>query len=352
MPSNVRRIAAGVLLAGLVQAAPAAAQDLPEMTIPVTGAISFNTQYTEVEKPFWTDHIPKVSGGKITAQIQAWTDMGMKGQEVLRLAQRGVFKIATVNLGYNAGDNAIVEAHDLAGVSPNIDQFRRVTEASREMLAEGLAAAFNVKVLAQFSYSSQVLYCSKPFQSFADLKGRKVRISGTSQGKLVEYFGANGIYVAFAETQQALQKGVIDCAITGSSSGYQAKWHEVTSHISPVAINWGAQAVVANLDWWKDLDPRVQAFLEAELKVMEGQVWELSRRESQIGLDCNTGGECPFGEPGRSTLVEPSEADLTALREAVEQSVLPDWAKRCGPECAAKWNATVGKELGMSASAS
>jgi hypothetical protein len=27
--------------------------------------------------------------------------------------------------------------------------------------------------------------------------------------------------------------------------------------------------------------------------------------------------------------------------------ILPRWAARCGPECAANWNATVGKVLGL-----
>jgi hypothetical protein len=31
----------------------------------------------------------------------------------------------------------------------------------------------------------------------------------------------------------------------------------------------------------------------------------------------------------------------------MENTVLLGWGKRCGKDCAAKWNATVGKVLGM-----
>jgi hypothetical protein len=36
-------------------------------------------------------------------------------------------------------------------------------------------------------------------------------------------------------------------------------------------------------------------------------------------------------------------------KKLVEGAVLAGWAKRCGKECAAEWNNTVGKALGLKA---
>lgn len=47
------------------------------------------------------------------------------------------------------------------------------------------------------------------------------------------------------------------------------------------------------------------------------------------------------------TLVELSDADKARREEVVQNVVLVKWAKRCGKECAAKWNDTVGKVVGL-----
>jgi hypothetical protein len=49
------------------------------------------------------------------------------------------------------------------------------------------------------------------------------------------------------------------------------------------------------------------------------------------------------------TLVPVSEADLALRKEALLKTVLPRWAKRCGAECAKRWNETVGKIVGLQA---
>jgi hypothetical protein len=50
------------------------------------------------------------------------------------------------------------------------------------------------------------------------------------------------------------------------------------------------------------------------------------------------------------TLHEPSEQDLATLREAVQNSVLKNWAERCSAECVETWNNTIGKLTGLTAS--
>jgi hypothetical protein len=52
------------------------------------------------------------------------------------------------------------------------------------------------------------------------------------------------------------------------------------------------------------------------------------------------------------TLVPVSEIDLALRKEALLKTVLPRWAKRCGAECVKRWNASVGKVVGLEAPAS
>jgi len=79
------------------------------------------------------------------------------------------------------------------------------------------------------------------------------------------------------------------------------------------------------------------------------RMWAETATEDDVAIACITGRACAIGEPGDMTLVEPSAADL-ALRDSIAtQVILARWANRCGAECAANWNATVGKVLGLEA---
>jgi hypothetical protein len=49
------------------------------------------------------------------------------------------------------------------------------------------------------------------------------------------------------------------------------------------------------------------------------------------------------------TLHPVDDEDLAALREVVQSSVLPNFAQACGKDCAARWNETAGKAMGLSA---
>jgi hypothetical protein len=49
------------------------------------------------------------------------------------------------------------------------------------------------------------------------------------------------------------------------------------------------------------------------------------------------------------TLVKIAAEDERLRREALLQTVLPRWAKRCGTECVKDWNASVGKLVGLQA---
>ena len=50
------------------------------------------------------------------------------------------------------------------------------------------------------------------------------------------------------------------------------------------------------------------------------------------------------------TLVQPQAADFTERERVLREFVLKRWAGRCGPECTAEWNATIGKTVGIEAS--
>ncbi|GIX13065.1 MAG: transporter [Paracoccaceae bacterium] len=339
MTPKIALAAAFAAVAGLAQA--------QEVTITVVGNLGITTQSKTIEAPFWTQRIRKVSGGRIVASFRPWNEIGLKGPEVFRLLSQGVMNIATAQLGHHVGDAPINDATDLAGLSPDIETFRRVTEAFRPVLAEFYARNLGLELLTLQSFQAQILYCRDPFRSLADLKGRKVRSSGASQADFIEYFGGTGVSMAFGEVQQGLQQGVIDCAITGTLGGYSARWYEAARYLYTLPINWGAGATATNKAWWDGLPEDVRALLRKELAAVEAEMWALNARENEIGINCNTTGPCPLGDPAGMVRVDPGPEDLALREKALREAVLPGFKARCGADCVAAFNATIGPVVGL-----
>jgi len=340
-------------LGAMLAAAPTIAQQkvsaLPKTQVQVVGGLSNLTSYQNCEQPFWTKTVPELSDGQVTATIKGFNEMGLKGPEIMRLIGQGVIPIGTATLAYFASDDAINEAIDLAGIAPNVKVAREVTNAF-EPVYERYYEKSGVKVLGLSTYPGQVLFCNAPISGLADIRGKKVRTSSRTTGEFVQALGGSSVTLPFGDVVPALQNGVVDFAITGSMSGYSAKWYEVSTHLYALPINWNQQIHAANLAYWNKLDPKVQDFLQKNIRVMIDAIWDDAAKETQRGYDCNTGAQaCDLPVKGKMKLVEPTEADRALLKKITAETIVPKWASRCSAECVKEWNATVGKLLDITA---
>jgi len=347
------RLLSMLAISGLIFGGAAAAQervpDLPQTSLQVVGGFSTLTTYQDFELPFWTKTIPELSEGRVTATIKGYNEMGLKGPEVLRLISQGIIPIGTATLAYFASDNPINEAIDLAGINPTAKIAREVTDAFAPIYRKYYLQR-NIKVLGLSTYPAQVLFCNADIKSLADIKGKKVRASSRTVAEFIQALGGLSVTMSFAEVVPAMQNKVIDCAVSGSMSGYSAKWYEVATHLYALPINWNQQLHAANLDFWNKLDPRVQEFIQKNIDVMIDRIWDDAAKATQEGYDCNTDSDaCPFPTRGKMTLVEPTEADRELLKKITTGTVVPSWAARCSAECVKDFNETVGKLRGITA---
>lgn len=342
---SVLGAAAGLLMTTSVMAADA----MPKVKLAAVGNLGITTQYKEIEAPFWTEWIPKATDGAVTATVRPWNEMGLTGQEVFRLLRLGTFDVGNTVMGFLAGDAPIHEGTDLPGLTSSIKELREVTDAFRPVLENYYAKDNQVKVLALTSYQGQVLYCRDKLKGLADLKGRKIRVGGTSSADFLAYFGATGIPMPFGEVQQALATGVLDCGITGTLGGYKAKWFQSAKYLYTLPISWASSIQGINVKAWNRLSPAEQNILMQQVRKLEEAIDAQNVREDALGIQCNTGGPCSEGPAANMTLVPMSEEDAKLKREVLLKVVLPKWAQRCGNDCVQSWNDTVGKVLNLKA---
>jgi TRAP-type C4-dicarboxylate transport system substrate-binding protein len=308
-------------------------------------------QFTRVDVPLLREGLPKSSGGRIEVKLASWPEMNLNGPEVIRLVRSGQVDIGAAPLATVSGDVPFLDAADLAGLNPTLEQARRAANALVPLANKELER-FNTRVLAVYPFPAQVFFCRQPVASLADLKGKKVRTFGGSLNDLVGGFDAQPVAIAFPEVYSALDKGTADCAITGTSSGNGAKWYEVAGHMYLLPVAWSTAAYYVNLKWWNGLDRQVRGHLEAALKQVEDAQWQLGQQATDDGIACNTGNAagCRIGTLASAKPMAarpPTDADRATVRRLLTDKVLPAWVQRCGARCGDVYNEVIAPISGV-----
>ncbi|MBC6427772.1 MAG: TRAP transporter substrate-binding protein [Cellvibrionales bacterium] len=322
----------------------------------VVGTWGMLEHWREREKPFWTQHLPEISNGTLTANARPMTELGLSGFELMRQLRDGSFDFVHGVLSNVAGDSPRIEGADLAAIVQDLPTYRRMLDAYRPVIEREFKTKFDSKLLMLYAWPSQQLWCNfgdktRTDISLADLRGKKIRSFNATLGDLIEGLGGSAVTITFAEVVPALQTGVVDCGITGTLPAYNAKWYQVVTHNVRLRVGYVSSFMAVNGRVWDSLSPAQQQLLERETAALEEKMWQATAANDQRGMDCNAAGPCDLGEPGGMLPIEPTAADQATLRRILDDYVLKRWAQRCGPECAADWTQTAGSVLGLRAAA-
>lgn len=326
--------------------AHATPQPLPPTELSVVGGLSSRLPYKDVERPFWTRTLPERSNAALSVQIKGFDEMGLKGQELLRLMSQGVIEFGVIPLSYYAPTVPILEAIDIAGLATDSKTARDVANAFTPVLSHHFDSVNQVKLLGIAPYGAQIFFCQAEVRSVADLRGLTIRTITRTQAELVEALGAKSVSIPFREVFQALENKTVDCAIAGATTGFNAKWYAVTTHLYALPVGWNQEIHAVNLKAWEKLPESLQVFIESNVKDLIDSLWTFSEKLNQRGIECNTGSkECLSVPRGQMTLVLPTQADLALIKRISTQKVLTKWAERCTDACAGNYNQTIGKLL-------
>jgi len=328
------------------------AQTLPSQRLRIVGGLAGVSQYTKHEEQFWTKELPRLSEGRYSASIVPFDRAGVPGQEMLNLMRLGVIPFGTALLSQISVQYPELGTPDMAGLNPDIPTLRRTVAAFRPYLEQNLRDRYGAEVLAIYIYPAQAIFCAKPLRGLADLAGRRIRVSSATQADFVLAVNGTPVTTEFSEVMSNMNSGNIECAITGTMSGYSLGLNEVTHYLYTMPVSWGLAVFAANREVWSTLPPDLRALLRQELPKLERAVWAESERETGAGVACNTGAaSCGKSKKGAMTAVSPTLQDEARRKDIFANKVLPAWVQRCGPICARVWDDTVGPVVGLRAPA-
>lgn len=302
------------------------------------------------EQPFF-ENFSKNVGFEATVNYKPIDVTGIKSEETLRVLKNGLFDIVSLRIAQAARDEPFLLGQDIVGLNPDYKTARKVYDAYAPHFDQDLQQKFNSRLLGLWPFGPQVLFCIPEIKGLKDLKGKKVRVYDQSIAQFMESLGAIPVSIGFSETQQALARGVTECAITGASSANTAGWPEVTNYFMPIGFQVGFNGYAMNLNSWKKLNADQQKKLQAAIDALNKDIWAYSEEIFWDAVRCNVGKDpCTTVTKFKMKEVPVTEADLKLVADAVKTISLPAWGKVCErstPGCVEKWKKILGPVTGI-----
>ena len=272
--------------------------------------------------------IPNVeerTNGQLVINLTSFPELGISGADNMTLVRDGTLDIAEIYTGYVAGEVPALEIQSLWGMfSDHKAQYDATTVLTPD-LEEMIAAESGGSPIITHNWYvgiDQFFFCKEALTTPEDFQGKKTRSHGAAISDWIEGMGAEAQFVAFAEVYTALERGILDCGVTGADPAYGQRWYEVTTHMNGFLVSLFNDNVVMNAAIYEKLPPDLQTILIEEGAKHELEALRLAAIQNEVGIVKN---ELAGLE---KVLFSPDLQELSD--QAVLNNVVPGWINRVG----------------------
>ena len=274
---------------------------------------------------FLIPNVAERTNNQLIINLTSFPELGISGADNMTLIRDGTLDIAEIYTGYVAGEVPALEIQSLWGMfkdhKAQYDATTVLTPDLERMIAEESGGS---PIITHNWYVGidQFFFCSEALTTPEDFEGKKTRSHGAAISDWIEGMGAEAQFVAFAEVYTALERGILDCGVTGADPAYGQRWYEVTTHMNGFLVSLFNDNVVMNAANFDKLPPDLQDILIEEGAKHELEALRLAAIQNEVGIKKN--------ELAGLEKVLFSEELQELSDQAVLNNVVPGWINRVG----------------------
>jgi TRAP-type C4-dicarboxylate transport system substrate-binding protein len=211
-----------------------------------------------VQMERWKEEVEKRTGGSVAINTYpGGTLLGAKNMMDGVIA--GQADIGCLCMAYQPGRFIVTNATALPMGFPDATVASlTLWDLYRKQKPEEFA---KVKVLTMFTCAPANIYAKKPVRSLEDLKGLELRASG-GVAQYLKVLGAAPVGMPQSETPEALQKGVVQGAVSSLETLMDFKYAEICKYVTMINGPVYPFAVVMNMAKWNSLPKDVQEVMD------------------------------------------------------------------------------------------
>ena len=278
--------------------------------------------YKETEDIGFVERVKRRTNGQVEFEVSSFPELGIGGPDSLRLVEDGTLDSAQIYSGYVGGDHPIMDMSNLWGLFPTQDAQLAVIDAIQPRMAEVTDENGGVQV-AYMMTAHNYIFAKPQVEGLEDLQGMKVRSHSTVLSDLLSGMGADPQFIAFADVYTALERGVIDGAISCGSCGHGLRWYEVADYLVGPIVSVGHSWFTISHSRWNQMPPDLQ-----NIVLEEGARHAYLNRQLLFEHFAPTAVAENVKEGMK--LVEFTPEMKAAQRQSAIQNVVPGWVDRVG----------------------
>lgn len=303
-----------------VPARPAGAQAKPVVwNLPHVAA---PTYYHTLNLQAFGARVKELSGGRMEIRVHPASSL-YPGPELIPAVVEGRAEIAPVLSAYLTDIMLEIGVLELPFMTSSIEEHRAAAEKLRGFYEERMAGR-GLKMLTVHAWPSQQLYSNAPIRTLADWRGKKIRVYGAESSDMVRALGGAPVSVPFGEVYTALQRGVVDGAVTSATNAEPMKFFEVSKYLNYWYFSGASLEFLAvNQKAWNGLPADLQQLVLEALKQVrfEAKEWEdalawdsrARQRVQELGMQ----------------VVDPPREEIARARQQAREA-WNTWVKRTG----------------------
>lgn len=168
--------------------------------------------------------------GALTIEVFPAGELGAGPGEQYVRALQGIADIVWGVTGYTSSQFEKTMIIELPGVFQGRDGSSAIYAALDDHLLDEFPGT---KPLAVWTAEPNIIIMrDKEVRTPEDLKGMRIRVSGSIPARVIEALGATPVQMSASEGYNALQNGLVDGTITGASAVRDFRYNEVANHFT------------------------------------------------------------------------------------------------------------------------
>ena len=279
-----------------------------------------NDKPAQLNRAF-AEEVSKATNGRLKITVFAAGEMPYKAPDVMRAVSTNQVQMGDVAVGFASGDVPELNVLSLPFLCTTYEDFDKAIPAVRKVADDVMQKKFGITSLMHWTMPPQNFWLNRPVAHLADLKGLKVRAWNPEQVEMMKVLGGSAVSITSAEVIPALERKVIDGAITSALSANDWKAFEIVRTGYMVNLTMGHQVMLVNGAELAKLAPDVRETLLAKMKEYTPRYRKVSEegdQDARRNLVAN-----------KVTLVEPT-ADDRKRAQALMRPMWDSWAKAHG----------------------
>ncbi|MCS2609223.1 TRAP transporter substrate-binding protein DctP [Halomonas dongshanensis] len=283
----------------------------------VTSVWPESLELIEIDKA-WVDRVNRITGDDLEITFFSGGTL-MPSTEVFDAVETGAIDAAGDWGGYWAGlDSAFSPLSTHTSLFNAADYLNWIFEWGGLELYQEVYGEYGIYYLPFGLVTSESGFRGRTrINSLADLDGKRIRLAGRDQGRVLEKLGGSQVTLSGSEIYQAVERGVVDAAeFSMPGVDFNAGFAEVAPYWATPGWHQtgGVHGIMINKDAWEALPEQVQERLKVAAEA--NMAWSLAWAERK-----NSEGVAAFVDAGIE-ITRFSEEDLARIQEVTNEMIL------------------------------